>query len=332
MKGGGAIPRDVPEKISVIVCTYNRERMFEETVRSFLECRTDGVEHEVLLLDNNSTDRTRETGEGFAARYPRVRYVNEPTQGHPYTKNRGIRESRGDIVAFVDDDVYFSPNWLESLASAFRRRPDIACIGGKVLPHFEAERPPWLDDDLLDVYSVTQYGELEREIQPPEYPIGCNMAFRRSVFEQLGGFPVSLGRKPGNLLSNDETFFLLRVSKAGLKTLYAPEVQVSHRIAPSRTTQDWLLRRWYWQGISDIAMRQIGEAPCRRRFLAKQAIRTLNRLIRQWRDVKKLLREQSRGGGTLPIRTQIQLCYQLGTFRQAVSESLAFPARKEIGK
>jgi glycosyltransferase involved in cell wall biosynthesis len=318
--------------ISVIVCTYNRERMFEETVRSFLECRTDGVEHELLLLDNNSTDKTREIGEGFSARFPRVRYINEPTQGHPHTKNRGIRESRGEIVAFVDDDVFFSPNWLESLASVFGRRPDIACIGGKVLPHFEAERPPWLEDDLMDVYSVTQYGENEREIQPPEYPIGCNMAFRRSVFEQIGAFPVSLGRKPGNLLSNDETFFLLCIWKAGLKMLYAPEVEVSHRIAPSRTTREWLLRRWYWQGISEVVMRQIGEDPVGRKRLAKQSIKTFFRLIRQWKDVRELLRGQNKGGGNLPIRAQVKLCYQLGTFRQIVSESLAFPTRKESGK
>ena len=317
--------------ISVIVCTYNRDQMFEETVQSFLSCRTDGIEHEILLLDNNSTDKTREIGKKLEARHPRVRYINEPTQGHPHTKNRGIRESRGEIVAFVDDDVFFSPDWLESLASAFGRRPDIACICGKVVPHFESERPAWLEDDLLDQYSVTRYGEDEREIQPPEYPIGCNMAFRSSVFKQIGGFPVSLGRKPGNLLSNDETFFSLCITKAGLKTLYAPGVQVSHRIASSRTTQDWLLRRWYWQGISDVVMRQIGEDPLRRKGLAKQSIKTGYRLIRQWRDMKELLREQSRRGEKLPIRTQLILCHQLGTLRQFVSESLAFPVKKNIG-
>jgi len=316
--------------ISVIVCTYNRDRMFEETVRSFLDCRTDGIEYELLLLDNNSTDKTREIGEGFAARFQRIRYINEPLQGHPHTKNRGVRESRGEIVAFVDDDVYFSPGWLEAIASAFERRPDVACIGGKAVPHFEADRPSWLEDYLLPVYSITQYGDYEREIQPPEYPFGCNMAFRRSVFEQLGGFPTSLGRKPGNLLSNDETYFLLCVAKGGLKTLYSPDAQVSHRILPDRMTRHWLLRRWYWQGISDVAMRQIGDEPLPRLNLAKQAIKTLYGLLRQWKDIAGLLSARNGRDGGVHFKKQLDLCYELGILRQTIAESLAFPRRSAV--
>jgi len=318
------------EVISVIVCTFNRDRMFEDTVRSFLDCRTDGIEHELLLLDNNSTDKTREIGEVYAARFPWIRYVNEPVQGHPHTKNRGIRESRGDIIAFVDDDVYFSPCWLEALASSFQRRPDVACIGGKVVPHFEAGRPAWLEDDLLDVYSVTRYGDHEREIQPPEYPIGCNMAFRRSVFKQIGGFHASLGRKPGILLSNDETYFINCVLKAGLKTFYSPDAQVSHRIPPGRTTQRWLLRRWYWQGISDVAMRQIGDDPLTRAILAKQAIKTVLGLLRQWRDVGGLLGGRWEPDSGVPIKRQIDIYYRLGALRQKLAESLAVQGGKTV--
>ena len=139
--------------------------------------------------------------------------MNEPSQGHPLAKNRGIRESRGEIVAFVDDDVFFSSGWLKALASAFERHPEIACIGGKVVPHFEAERPPWIEDEMLWIYGVTRYGDLEREIRFPEIPIGCNMAFRRTVFEKIGDFHMSLGRKPGILLSGDEDHFLLRAER-----------------------------------------------------------------------------------------------------------------------
>jgi glycosyltransferase involved in cell wall biosynthesis len=318
--------------ISVIVCTFNRDRMLEETVRSFLDCRTDGLDYELLLLDNNSTDKTREIGVGFAAQFTKIRYINEPVQGHPHTKNRGVRESRGEIVAFVDDDVYFSPGWLEAIASAFERHPDVACIGGKVVPHFEGDRPSWLEDDLLDVYSVAHYGDNEREIQPPEYPIGCNMAFRRSVFKQLGGFPTSLGRKPGNLLSNDETYFLLCVVNSGLKLLYSPDAQVSHRISADRTTQQWLLRRWYWQGISHIAMRQIGEDPLPRKILAKQAIKAFYGLLRQWKNTARSLSAKSRSDEKVPIRKQIEIWCQLGKLRQTIIESLTLTKRNEIGK
>jgi glycosyltransferase involved in cell wall biosynthesis len=318
--------------ISVIICTYNRERMFEETIRSFLECRTDTIEHELLLVDNNSTDKTREVGLGFAARYLWIRYIYEPVQGLTHARNRGIRESRGEIVSFLDDDVYFSPGWMEAIASSFERHPDVACIGGKIVPHFEGERPSWLEDDLLDVYSVASYGDHEREIHPPEYPIGCNMAFRRSVFEQLGGFPSSLGRKAGNLLSNDETYFLLCLVNAELKLFYSPDAQVSHRISSDRTTHHWLFRRWYWQGISDVAMRQIGEDPLPRTILAKRAFKTLYSLLRQWRNTAGTLSAKSWRDGIVPLRKQIEIWRQFGTLRQTINEMLTLPEKKKITK
>jgi glucosyl-dolichyl phosphate glucuronosyltransferase len=311
--------------ISVICCTYNRDRVFEETVRSFLECGTDGIEHELLLIDNNSTDKTREIGEGFGARYPGIRYMNEPSQGHPLAKNRGIRESRGEIVAFVDDDVFFVSGWLKALASAFERHPEIACIGGKVVSYFEGERPPWLKDEMLWIYGVTRYGDLEKEIRFPDIPIGCNMAFRRSVFEKIGDFHMSLGRKPGILLSGDEDHFLLRAERAGLKTLYAPDVQVSHRVPPARLTRDWVLSRFYWAGVSEIAMKQLGDDPFSRWILTKKAIRMLLRLLRQWRETVGLLRANNARNSGVSMIQQVDVCHKLGTLRQMIAEAAAVP-------
>jgi GT2 family glycosyltransferase len=228
--------------------------------------------------------------------------------------------------------VYFSPDWLKTLLSAFEHRPDMACIGGKVMPLFESERPAWLEDDLLDVYSIKLNGDHEREIQPPEYPIGCNMAFRHSVFENIGGFPTSLCRKSGNLLSNDETYFLLRIAKAGLKTLYAPGVQVSHRILPDRTTLRWLLRRWYWQGISDVALLQIGDDRLPRVNLAKKAVKTLLGLLRQWKNTAELLRPESGRIDSESIRKQIKVCHQFGMLRQFIAEAFTLPYDKGINK
>ena len=311
--------------ISVICCTYNRDRVFEDTVRSFLDCGTDGIDHELLLIDNNSTDRTREIGERFGARYPGIRYMNEPSQGHPLAKNRGIRESRGDIVAFVDDDVFFVSDWLKALASTFEVHPEIACVGGKVVPHFEAERPPWLEDDMLWIYGVTRYGDLEKEIRFPDIPIGCNMAFRRSVFEKIGDFHMSLGRKPGILLSGDEDHFLLRAERAGLKTLYAPEVRVSHRVPPARLTKDWVLSRFYWAGVSEVAMRQLGDDPYSRWKLAKKTIRISLDLIRRWRETFRLMGAIRERSDRLPLARQVDFCHRLGTLRQMIAEAAAVP-------
>lgn len=315
--------------ISVIICTFNRDRVFEATVNSFLNCDTDGIEHELLLVDNNSTDKTKEIGERFAARYPcRIHYMNEPSQGHPYAKNRGISESNGEIIAFADDDVFFSNSWLKAIASGFNRHINISCIGGRVTPYFENSRPCWIDDSLLCMYGTTQYGDHEKELRPPEIPIGCNMAFRRDIFEKIGGFHSSLGRKPGKLLSNDENHFLNSFSDAGFKTLYLPDAQVYHRIPVARTTRKWVLSRFYWQGISDIVMRQIGDAQDRRGVLCRQAIELIIVLLRQWKDIKVFLNPRNWYNIDKTINRQVNICYKFGKLKQLIEEVVVFGNRR----
>jgi glycosyltransferase involved in cell wall biosynthesis len=299
--------------------------MLEESVRSFLDCQTDGIDHELLIIDNNSTDTTREIAELFAKQNPRIRYGFEPLQNLCHARNRGILESRGEIVAFVDDDVKFSSGWLTALASAFERHVDVACVGGKVVPHFEADRPSWLDDDLSWIYGVTRYGDHEREIQPPETPIGCNMAFRRVVFEQIGCFHPSLGRRGENLQSNDENRLFISVAKAGLKTLYSPDVLLAHRIPPARTSRNWVERRFYWQGISNVVLRQIDDDPLSRVILTRKAIKTFFGLLRRWKDTAGLLSTKNgRNGGA--FKKQLEIYYKLGELRQVIAELLSVPA------
>jgi glycosyltransferase involved in cell wall biosynthesis len=315
--------------ISIVLCTFNRHRVLEETVRSFFDCRLDGIDYELLIVDNNSADETREFGERLAGRNPHVRYVLEERQGLSHARNRGIGESRGEIIAFVDDDVYFSPHWLKALESSFGRNGGVACIGGKVVPHFESGRPTWIEDSLLWIYGVTRYGEQEREIRPPEIPIGCNMAFRRAVFERIGGFHTSLGRKGENLLSGEEKQLFNDAANAGMKTLYSPDVQVSHRIPPSRTTRKWILSRLYWEGISDVAMKQIGIEPLTRVLLAKKAIKTLFVLLRRWRDTAGYLDMGNLQDGDCPIGAQADIGYRIGALRQSIREVIAARERND---
>lgn len=315
--------------VSVIICTYNRDRVLEETIRSFLECHTDGIDHELVVVDNNSTDGTRKIAERFATLNSRIRYVMEPQEGLSHARNKGIWVSVGDIVAFVDDDVYFSPFWLTALDSAFKRRADIACIGGRIAPYFEADTPSWIDDKIMVIYGVTRFGDLEREILPPDRWIGCNMAFRRSVFEQVGVFHPSLGRTPGSLLSGEDDEIAYRVENAGLKTLYLPEALVSHRISPARLTRQWVFTRFYWGGITEVVLKQLSKDPLPRMILAWRAVRKIMGLVRRWRYAVGLLGMRFGMDGDIPMRKQIEIYSILGYLRQAMVEMFGFHGRKK---
>src|ERR1700734_3508684 len=132
-------------KITIILCTYNRCASLAKALESTAAMTLPGsAEWEVLVVDNNSTDQTREVVEGFHSRYPRhFRYLFEPQQGKSYALNAGVREARGDILAFTDDDVTVEPTWLQNLTAPLKTGE---CVGtsGRTLPEQSFSPPRWL--------------------------------------------------------------------------------------------------------------------------------------------------------------------------------------------
>ena len=140
-------------KVSVIVCTYNRCRSLERALESLsASVMPMTSEWEVLVVDNNSNDGTREVAQRFCELNPsHFRYLFEPNQGKSYALNTAIRESHGEILAFTDDDVTVEPSWLQNLTSVFEYE-EYAGSAGRILPAQSFDLPPWLS--------------LRRKIQP----------------------------------------------------------------------------------------------------------------------------------------------------------------------
>jgi glycosyltransferase involved in cell wall biosynthesis len=239
--------------ISVVICTYNRGEVFRDTLSSFagMDIPEPDVA-ELLLVDNRSTDATKEIAHRFIAEgaVP-TRYIYEPRQGLSHARNCGIENSRGNLVAFVDDDVYFDRGWLTAVLQAFAGQPEAAALGGRSTPLFAGGRPSWMIDRFLTLYGDTRFGEQSRWLTFPEHPFGLNMAFRKEVLDDVGRFDPDLGRKKRNLLSNEENELFERIASSGRKVYYCAEALLRHRIPESRVDPGWILERYYWQGISE---------------------------------------------------------------------------------
>jgi glucosyl-dolichyl phosphate glucuronosyltransferase len=219
------------------------------------------VEWEVLVVDNNSKDKTRVVVQEFCDRYPgRYRYFLEPLQGLSNARNSGIREARGDIVAFVDDDVTVEPAWLQNLTAELLDGK-WAGAGGRIRPHQGFVPPDWLNlggefylDGSLVLFDL---GDNACELDQP--PFGTNMAFQRAMFEKYGGFRTDLGRCGDSLIGNEETEFGQRLKAGGERLWYVPSAVVYHPVPEQRLKKSYLRRWWYSYGRSIV--RQTGKGP-----------------------------------------------------------------------
>lgn len=244
--------------ITVIVCTYNRCETLKRALESIATSVVpSSVVWEVLVVDNNSTDHTRRVVEEFSCRHPnRFHYLLESQQGKSYALNSAIREARGEILAFTDDDVIVEPSWLYSLTDPLCARRCIGA-GGRVLPEQTFTPPRWLSlggQFSLAPLSLFDRGPEAKELQ--EAPFGNNMAFRKEAFEKYGGFRTDLGPRPDSEIRNEDTEFGVRLLTAGERLQYEPSAVVYHSVPECRIEREFFLAWWFDKGRADI--RQVG--------------------------------------------------------------------------
>lgn len=239
-------------EISVIICTYNRGQLLKKTLLSFNGMRS-AIDFEIIVVDNNSKDDTKNVVDECKLMLElediSVKYILEKNQGLSIARNTGLKHASADIVAFLDDDAIPSSTWLSSIKHTFINYPYISAIGGIVEPIFETEKPEWLSGKLEHLYTIINLGESMRKYPKRFYPVGANMAFRKSVFDEVK-FPEHLGRQGTTLLSGEETWVFSQLIKKGYQVYYVPQMKIKHFISKERLSEDWILKRYYFEGRS----------------------------------------------------------------------------------
>ena len=236
--------------ISVIICSFNGEQRLPRTLASFQAIQLlPSLQWELILVDNNSTDGTREIGARFAQRLP-IRCVTERRQGLSAARNRGIAVARGELIVFTDDDVEVDPHWLQQLATTAARHPSASFFGGKILPRWEVPPPPWLAKYSQTLLSgvVVHYDRGNKpqflEANDRWMFYGANMAFRAAVFRAGHRFDETLGRQEHALISGEETALMIQLTRQGGRGFYVPEAVVYHHVPAGRMTEAYM-RRWF---------------------------------------------------------------------------------------
>lgn len=236
--------------VSLVITTYNRAELLAAALDSVAASRLDNhADIEVIVVDNNSTDGTRKTVEKFqAANFPfALRYVLETNQGLSHARNRGIDESIGTYVAFMDDDQLLDKNYLSLLAPAFASTR-ATCIGGPIHLYNKPISPRWLPP-WLEYVGHLDFGDEIKILGPNDKKLtGGNMAFDRQELINAGKYDVSLGRCGASLLAGEEFELEDRLHAAGKRIVYHPSLIQYHYFSPARLTKHYWRRYCFDHG------------------------------------------------------------------------------------
>ena len=269
--------------ISLIICTYNREKYIGPLLESIAKNDYPTTEYEIVLVDNNCTDNTREACKQFAAANPEVtlRYVVEPEQGLSAARNKGIKEAKGEIIIYVDDDALVDSDYIRIYAEHFAAHPDTMAAGGPIEPLYETQEPAWMSPYTKALLTAwMNYGDKVREYPKGRYPGGGNAAYRKVVFDKVGLFNTELGRKGTALLASEEKDIFDKMKAQGMRVLYLP-TPVLHHIIPQAK-----LEEPYFERLT----LQIGKS---------ERMRT--RAISKGKYISRLASEVVKWGGTLAL-------------------------------
>jgi glucosyl-dolichyl phosphate glucuronosyltransferase len=220
--------------ISVVICTYNRDKFIGEALNCLAKQTLPAEQFEIIVVDNKSTDNTATIAKKFIGKHPELnmRYVLEPNKGLSFARNRGIEEAKTPIITYIDDDAEVTPGFLQHIVSFMQADKTVAGIGGKVIPKYsESEEPKWMSRYLDGMVGRIDYGDATKRFDSNmKYPGGCNMTYTREILQKAGGFNNKLTFRA------DDKYIFFQVTKYTDNIYYLPEASLYHNIDRDRLT------------------------------------------------------------------------------------------------
>jgi glycosyltransferase involved in cell wall biosynthesis len=243
-------------RLSVIIPTYKRPLSMVKAVQSLQQQSLQNFE--IIIVDNDNDPNVAKIVKDIAvsAVVP-VTYVAECNLGAHLARHAGARAAKGDVLLFADDDQTFDRNWAEAYARNFDKYQDMVAAGGPIKPEWESLPPQWVSEcvkgrkmfpilGLIDLYDTFQL-----DIKGVFF--SGNMAIRRRVFFEMGGFgPDLFGER---LLGNGETGLNHKIQERGMLVGYVPDAIVYHHISTARMTVEYFRQRMANEGSCDMYTR-----------------------------------------------------------------------------
>ncbi len=231
--------------ISIALSTYNRSAVLRNALEKLSAQQTSGIDYEILVIDNNSIDDTKQVVSSFIERDSHFRYIFEKQQGLSYARNAGIEAAKSDLIVFCDDDVEVSPTWIQQNYEASVRFPDADYIGGRVLPIWGGPIPSWVRQTMAP-FALSDLGDKAFTVSPekPHCLVGASLAVRRRAFSKAGLFSIKTQRVKNSIGSTEDFDWQIKVWAYGGHGVYVPEIVCATEVPRDRLSKSYH-RRWH---------------------------------------------------------------------------------------
>ena len=230
--------------LSITICTYNRIEYLKKCLKSILD-QTQGSEIiEINIIDNNSTDTTKDYLIELQKKFPEVNYFVEKRQGISFARNLSFEVCKGMFLAFVDDDAVINKNWLEALLNELKNQNENIIYGGPIYPNFESIPEDWIDKD----YFIRKFKDTDGflgTIKSKEGFSGGNMCIAKNLFLKSEKFNTEIGMTGGNLGLGEEPdfFYKLIMKNKDVKLYNICEMSITHSEASYKLEKEYLRDR-----------------------------------------------------------------------------------------
>jgi glycosyltransferase involved in cell wall biosynthesis len=298
--------------VSVVVCCYNSSARLPKTLEYLAKQETsEEVQWEIVLVDNNSSDNTADTANYIWSKsgHPtNLNVVQEKRPGLSFARQKGIEESRYDVIVFCDDDNWLQRNYIETVFNKFNKNSELGALGGWCEPVFEENKPEWFDvfaGNFAVGKSVKTSGFLAND---NSYIYGAGLAIHKKTLKELDrkGFKnILTDRKGTSLSSGGDVELIYAIKLIGHRVYFDENLFFYHFMPLGRMHWDYLLRlrkSMYW---SNFVLGIYRDALQNEKFDFKSILKKAKQAYLYVRKNKKKLKDMSSYDALL-LKNQIQ--------------------------
>lgn len=234
--------------LSIVICTYNRAFILPDCLESLVSQHTQETPFELIVVDNNSSDHTRQLVKSYQTTYPFIKYVIEPKQGLSFARNTGFRVATGKWIGYIDDDAKARMDLISIVFDIIQNNKEFDAFGGMYYPWYKYGKPRWLPDTFGKKVPLSE----KRQVVNEGFLSGGIIFVPKKILQNLGGFNTRLGmnKKPGY---GEETELQIRMRDLGYKIGFDPNLIIDHCVMPHKLNASWHLKEAFVRGRDSLS-------------------------------------------------------------------------------